>query len=1249
MSSQLRKCIISITANFTKIFHKKICFGLYPESAPGNSIILFPYYPNRFSCGLTGLIAFNRDQAVESTINVADFHDQLEQLGKNDFTACKALSPDDFTRYYLGGNDSVSQLFNSIRTLKENAFFYSIYKNEGLLNELKEFVTHLSSVIQNELKHLDEQMGVVPAQQFDAMSMRIEKLKDTAWCLETEIFDNILRVRHLSGDNKNDMNPESISAARQINAVLNSIDRLEVRGRDSAGISLMFVLEEDAYTTFIDTITSRGLYDTFSARSSQKSLANLGISVNRKEDYAAVAMTYKVAAEIGALGDNIGFIRDQIKDDPLFAAIVSQPRQFFTVSAHTRWASVGAINEVNCHPVDNKTITSLSGNSGIVHVCLNGDIDNYQEINAAHEKRGISFFPDITCDTKTIPVHIEYYFSQGHTIEDAFRLAVNDFEGAHAISMHTDLAPGKFFLALKGSGQAIFIGLAPDHYIPTSEVYGFVEETNQFLKMDGESLSNAPEGRNTNGQIYIIDQSGKGGTSGIKGMFYCGTPIVISDDDIRTTQLISRDIDRQEFNHYFLKEISEAPASVRKTLANRWKIVEDDRGKCYEIFLDDTCVPETIKSALSENRIRRIIFIGQGTAGVAALVCANQMHHYLKDTDIRVEALKSSELSGFIIHDGKSGRMDDTLLIPISQSGTTTDTNRSVDMVRKKGGKVICIVNRRDSDLTFKSDGVIYTSSGRDIEMSVASTKAFYSQIIAGAIFGLFVAGLTGKQGRRFISNEIKELIRIPDHMEKVLSMTEKIRTSANRLALLRTYWATVGSGPNKAAADEVRIKLSELCYKTISSDYVEDKKHIDLSSEPLIIICAAGTRQSVLGDIVKDTAIFKSHKALPVVICDEHENRFAPYAEDVFHVPPVSEHFAPILNTLVGHIWGYYAALTINDGSKFLHDSREEIQELIQTYTHENLDIFEIALETKFQEKILGFYRKFRKKQLENSLPGAIGIKNATNLVLLLKYLSGRLPVNDFEFDFGVKGTAKNMFALFSDALGTSINMMARPVDAIKHQAKTVTVGTSRIEEKAAGILFDVLTEKGFGIDQLTLTNVMVIRNIQKIISEIRGLTLYRVAGVNLLGEPTDETTINILEKQGTSETIVSRSESDHNLKGSKRIIVREGNVYLGKGRRDDRSVLIIPILSSDPENPNMVEFLLLLEVGFKRAVDLETRIRALGGKYEHIKNIVQENAITWQDEHLDTVPMDELFGRSAEKIAEMIVKETNNSVPKN
>jgi glucosamine--fructose-6-phosphate aminotransferase (isomerizing) len=627
---------------------------------------------------------------------------------------------------------------------------------------------------------------------------------------------------------------------------------------------------------------------------------------------------------------------------------------------------------------------------------------------------------------------------------------------------------------------------------------------------------------------------------------------------------------------------------------------------------------------------------------VAALACANILGFYLNDPSVHVQALKASEFSGFALSEEADGRsMADALVIAISQSGTTTDTNRSVDMVRQRGAHTLAIVNRRDSDLTFKVEGVMYTSSGRDIEMSVASTKAFYAQIVAGALLGLHIARLKGRRDEAFVSAEIERLRALPGQMRRVLGMAERIKASAARLAVTKTYWAAVGSGPNKASADETRIKLSELCYKTISSDYVEDKKHIDLSSEPLIIVCAAGTRSTVIGDIIKDTAIFKAHKATPVVICDEGEDRFDPYAADVFQVPAIGEHLAPILNTLVGHLWGYYAALSIHEGSRFLFRFHDDLQQTIGEAGRTGVDIFELVLENRFREKIASFYYEFRQKRARREFPATVGYDAATDLTLLLKYLAGRLPVSDFELDFGMKGTAANMVQVLLHRLAEAVGFLARPVDAIKHQAKTVTVGTSRISERLEGIVFAALAAENLSIAQLTPANLIVLKNVQGVIRDIEGSVLYRIAGLSLLGEPDDHTTIEVLNKRGKTASIPSRVETDKSLKGSKRIIVRQGNVYLGKGRKDDRSILVIPLLSSAPSSAGKIEHLLLLHISFKESVPLNQKIRTLGGKYEHIKNIVQENSVAWDDALLDLVPIDELFGRSAEKVGEFIVGE--------
>jgi len=1232
-----------LNVSFGRDLNPSVYLGCHPSKVCGHALIFFPCRPNQINCGLTGIVYYKKKPADSDNRELfPDIHRMVGIVEEYRFTTLhqqgKAISGE----RYLGGTDLADKLLQNVQALKRIDFFYKIYRDEDRQLELSKLAARLEKIIDGESAQLTRQMGFLETEEVTIMSRGIEAIRDIFWGMKVETLGNIKKLNALFPQPEMMPSKTAIRVFKNINAVLNSVDRLEVRGRDSAGISLLFVLQEDEFQGFLETLENVDLMEQFEKRKENGVLVNNAITINCRKDNAgngkvAVTLAYKVAAEIGSLGDNIIFLRWQVKNDDILHTLVNFSYDYHTVLCHTRWASIGAITEPNCHPVDNKT-QDVDSRDGIIHVCLNGDIDNYLELKTELEARGRIIHEEIGTDTKIIPLQVQEYITRGHDIETAFRMAVSDFDGSHAISMHTDIAPGKLFLAQKGSGQTIFIGLSEDHMMPASEVYGFVEETPYYLKMDGEKIVPGMSG-DTQGQIFILDQDSKGPMDGLKAMYYDGTPITLDETAINRTEITPRDIDRQQFPHYFLKEISESPVSVEKTLQNRWKI-GDGTGRLSTITLNDDTFPEKVKSALTSGSIRRICFVGQGTAGVAALACANILEHYMNDTSMVISALKASELSGFKIdRDDNGGGMEDVLVVAISQSGTTTDTNRTVDMVKERGALTLAIVNRRDSDITFKVDGVMYTSSGRDIEMSVASTKAFYSQIVAGAILSLKMTALTGHRTPEFISSEIDELRKIPDHMRKILAMSGQIQASARKHTTTKTYWAAVGSGPNKASADEIRIKLSELCYKTLSSDFVEDKKHIDLSSEPLIIVCAAGVRSTVIGDIIKDTAIFKAHKATPIVITDEGEHRFDPYSADVFHVPPVKEHLAPIVNTLAGHLWGYYAALTINDGSKFLFSFREKLQKTIDGYANSGMSVFELVVERSFREMIVQFYRQFRKKKAENGLPTAMGLETASDLTLLLKYLAGKLPVPDFEIDFGKKGTALNMINTLMECLGDAINMMARPVDAIKHQAKTVTVGTSRISETVEGILFDTLAKYNISISRITSKNIIVLKNLQDIISRIEGVILYRIGNLDLLGEPIEQTTIEVIKKEGVLKPIPSRVESDTRLKGTKRIIVREKNVWIGIGKKDDRNIIMIPIISASASAADIIDNLLLVNISFKDNLSLPVKIKALGGKFERIQNIVQESSVNWMDNYIELVRMEDLFGLSAEKIGDRIV----------
>ena len=1206
-------------------------------------LILMPVSTATLYCGLAGLVSYRKASTDKPEDVYASIDKLLNDTKAMTFARC---STTDFENY-LGGKNHLKAFKSVTRKLNDDNQFYKILKNTDILKQLSAVAAELATIIDEEKEALQSHSGSLSPSDVDIISGNIESVMDIQWCISKEISENILSVEDLISNGTTSPTVQNVEIFKKLNTVLNSIDRLEVRGRDSAGISVLFTLTKPDFEIFRKNLIKATFYDQLKGRTNKDILLNNGITIHDStidegEDIVTISFVYKIAAEIGSLGDNVSFLRHRIKTDQLLQTIVHENIHSYSVSAHTRWASVGAISEENCHPVDNETADREFDKSGIIHVCLNGDIDNHLTLKEQFENRWSPLPDAVTTDTKIIPMQIEKYLKDGDTIDQAFRMAVNDFEGSHAISMQTDLAPGKLFLAQKGSGQAVFIGIANDHLMAVSEVYGFVEETPWYIKLDGEKIVPGING-NTQGQIFILDNDKKPNVSskldGIEAMYYDGSKIELSDEDIRYTDITSRDIDRQDFSHYFLKEITESPVSVEKTLQNKWKVKDQQ----YVTELDSSVVPPTIIKALEQNQIKRIFFIGQGTAGVAALACSSIMSHYINDSSIYVSALKASEFSGFMIKEtDDENSLADTLVIAISQSGTTTDTNLCVDMVREHGAHTLAIVNRRDSDLTFKADGTLYTSSGRDLEMSVASTKAFYSQIVAGSILSLHIASVSGKRSPDFVTGEIKQLLVLPEIMKRVLLLKDQIKASAKTYATEKTYWAAVGSGSNKASSDEIRIKLSELCYKTISSDFVEDKKHIDLSAEPLIIVCAAGTRESVLGDIIKDTAIFHAHKAIPIVIANEGEERFTPYAKSVFHVPSVSEHFAPIVNTLVGHIWGYYAALAINAGSEFIFNNREDIQTMIDDYALQGLNVYEVFLENSFREKITAFYTEFRQKRRNNELPVIIGLNTASDLTLLLKYLSGKLPVSDFEIDFGIKGTPLNMLNTLFACMNESIGSMSRPIDAIKHQAKTVTVGTSRITEKMEGLLFDILSQNKIGLSQLTSSNILVLKNLQDVIGGSNGLQLYRISNLSMLGKKTSKTAIELVKKEGVFENIPSRVESDNKLRGTKSIIVREGNVFIGWGNKDRKNILTIPVLSS---TANVIEFILSVNVFFKDEVPLFKKAKALGGKYERISNIIQEDGLNWESRHLELLQIEELFGLSAEKIGERIIESLNKN----
>jgi glucosamine--fructose-6-phosphate aminotransferase (isomerizing) len=831
-----------------------------------------------------------------------------------------------------------------------------------------------------------------------------------------------------------------------------------------------------------------------------------------------------------------------VTGDGLLARALASEKAQLTVLGHTRWASVGLISEPNAHPLSQEEEGEAGAGAPHVAAALNGDVDNHDELRTAE---GLRFSPEITTDAKIIPALVSRRMREGQRLDDAFRSTVARFEGSVAIAATTAEHPDRVLLALRGSGQALYVGLAEDAFVVASEPYGLVQETPIYLRLDGETP--APSG--SQGQVVVLSRRGAGSPDGIRRLTYAGEVLPVQAGELQTAQVTTRDIDRAGFPHYLLKELSQSPASFRKTLRGR---IADADGR-LSARLGDDALPPALRARLTDGTLRRIVVIGQGTAAVAASSTAAAISHAVRGTGLLVDAMPASELSGFGPEDeGLGDDLSDMLVVAISQSGTTTDTNRTVDLVRARGALVVAIINRRNSDLVEKAHAVLFTSDGRDVEMSVPSTKAFYAQVAAGFLLASALGQELGSGDPRETGELLAGLRLLPDAMETVLAHREEIAVAAARFAPSRRHWAVVGNGLNRIAAQELRIKISELCYKSIACDATEDKKHIDLSSEPLILVCAAGLAGPTADDVAKEIAIFRAHKAAPIVIATDGTSFAA--ALHTISVPPAHPRLAFLLATVAGHLFGYEAALSIDGQARPLREARAAIE--ASAARPAPLAGAGDALLDRLAVQIGPSANRFLDELRAGAYDGTLEASTATRIASLLRYAEGIVPLEAYPLEHGKLGTPATCIGDLTDALTRGIEELTRPIDAIKHQAKTVTVGISRQEESLLDVpLVAQLLAAGALRDRLSYRALRTLAALDPGVAEVTGYTRYRIEG----SVADDRATIHVVDQGGVARSITSRTASNPALRGTKHRAAFEREVTVVRGH-DGRTVLLVP-----------------------------------------------------------------------------------------
>ncbi len=1140
-------------------------------------------------------------------------------------------APDDAARAaFAGGDERIERLSAWARGLKRTGQFAKLVLDEAHRARAAGLAARLRSWADLEDSRLAAMGGRVSDADIDLFSSRILRVRDVAWFVEREALGQADDAKSLVAPEGGAPTPKLLAELRRVTAVLRSIDKIEIRGRDSAGIAVQVAFSDRAaFAQLMERMSGGASAAELARRSSLPDLAAMSVAVSDGAASGAapcITFLYKVAAEVGRLGDNVSELRRQVRGDALLRAVLSAQGGNAIVLGHTRWASSGVISIPNCHPIDNGTHAAAENGGGAaavarrgrIFVVMNGDVDNHIDIRERYEREtGRCVSPRITTDTKVVALEVDRQLQSGRSLDEAWRLAVGQFAGSCALGMVTDLAPGRIFLSLRGSGQSLYVAASDDGWFASSEVYGVVEESPRYLKLDGEKERVAGEAA-TRGQVVSISADGAPGAAGLLRRGFDGADLPVTAADLRMAEITTRDVDRGDFDHFFRKEITQSTRSVTRTLWGRVVIGEGGRRT-----LSPRILPDAVRAVLASGKVKQVLVVGQGTAAVAGAGIAEYLRRVLGASSLRSHALPATEMSGFHLRDD----MSDTLVIAVTQSGSTADTNRAVDLARRRGASVIAVVNRRNSDITYRADGVVYTSDGRDVEMSVASTKAFYSQITAGALLALAIAEATGAAGAGRIAAEIAELEDLPRLMQRVFDAEEKIRWAAAAHAPTRAHWAVVASGPNQVAGEEVRIKLSELCYKSIAVDTVENKKHIDLSSEPLVLVLAAGNPEAVMNDVIKDVAIFKAHKGLTIVMAPEGETRFDPYASAVIPIPVAPPLASMVLCALAGHLFGYHAARAIDENARFFSGVRAHLAAALS----------DERLRPSLADALAPLRREFLDRLQRDRFTSALHPVTAVRISSLFDLVTG-VAVDSPEtaaFVGGDPAETPDVVAAFVNTLGRALDECARPIDAIKHQAKIVTVGTSRPEETVRGVIADSLIAAGIEQDALAPVDLLDIRRIQPAVRAVAGLTRYAISGLRGDGSPADGTTLRVTDRRGVAASMRSRAEYGAPLTGTKRQVVSDRRLFLGVGRGDSRRIAILPMLGADRH----VTGLVLLHLEFHADLPRAAKQELLGPKLERLRDLVAEANRQFDPAMLDRITPEQIVVEDARELAERLL----------
>ena len=519
---------------------------------------------------------------------------------------------------------------------------------------------------------------------------------------------------------------------------------------------------------------------------------------------------------------------------------------------HTRWATHGEPSVVNAHPHFSK-----DRRIAVVH---NGIIENYKELREWLRKKGFIFISET--DTEDAALDCAYYY-QGNPLE-AISKMLGRVRGSYALGILFQDFPGNVYAVRQDS--PLIIGKSEQGNFIASDVPAILKYTKTVCYIEDRDIAVLSENEI---HFYNIDQEE-------------------IEKEFKTVHWDAKAAEKEGFEHFMLKEIYEQPKAVADTIHPR---IKDGQVVIEELGLTD----DEIKA------VSRIQMVACGSA-YHVCVCAKYVLEQMVRIPVDVDLASEFRYRNPVL-------VDNTLVVVVSQSGETADTLAALRESQKRGFKVLGIVNVVGSSIAREADSVFYTWAGPEI--SVATTKAYSTQLAAIYLIGLLFGKVRGTVSEADYKRYIDELLKLPDKIQRILDEKERIQWLANKFSHTRDVFF-IGRGLDYGISMEGSLKLKEISYIHSEAYAAGELKHGTISLvEDGVLVVGVATQPELYEKEISNLVEVRSRGATVLGLTQYGNYNMEDIADFTIYVPKTNDYFTTSLAVIPLQLLAYYISVS--------------------------------------------------------------------------------------------------------------------------------------------------------------------------------------------------------------------------------------------------------------------------------------------------------------------------------------------------